>query len=262
MSNSISLGDRMKRYEQTSQMILPYRLPLIVRVDGKAFSKYTKKLNKPFDRNFISVMEDVAVELCREIQGAQFAFVQSDEVSVLVHGYKTFNSQAYFDNKLQKIVSVAAAVAAATFTANSWRMWAKTAIHETDRSPSLDDVVPGYFDARAFVLPESDVNNYFVWRQRDALRNSVQMFASHHFSHKELHKKSTSEMIDMCKAKGADWHALPTTQKQGRCVHKHHEVVDGVSRSHFRVDTDIPRFNDVTLYIERFLCTEDSNHED
>lgn len=220
-------------------------------MDGKAFSKYTKQLNKPFDRNFIGVMEDVAIELCREIQGAQLAFVQSDEVSVLVHGYKTLNSQSYFDNKLQKMVSVAAAVAAATFTAKSWRMWSHR------EYPNVDDIAPAYFDARVFVLPEHDVNNYFIWRQRDGIRNSIQMFASHHFSHKELHKKNTGEMIEMCKAKGADWHALPPSQRQGRCVYRHHEVVDGVARSHFRVDTDVPLFRELPGYIERYLPTED-----
>ena len=254
-----SLEDRMKLYEQATRTVLPRRMPIIVRVDGKAFSKYTKQLpGKPFDRNFISVMESVAIELCREIQGAQVAFAQSDEISVLVHGYKKFESEPWFANQVQKMTSVAAAVAAATFTAKSWRMWAPLAISAEDRSPGLDDIEPAYFDARVFVLPETDVNNYFMWRQRDGIRNSIQMFASHHFSHKELHKKSTGEMIEMCKTKGADWYALPPTQRQGRCVYRHRDVVDGVERSSFRVDTDVPLFRELPCYIERFLPTEDA----
>lgn len=241
----------MKRYEQASQVVLPHRLPLIIRVDGKAFSKYTKQLNKPFDHNFISVMDDVAIELCREIQGAQLAFVQSDEVSVLVHGYKTFNSQSYFDNKLQKMVSVAAAVAAATFTAKSWRMWSHR------EHPNVNDLEPAYFDSRVFVVPEADVVNYFLWRQRDGQRNSRQMFARQFFSQAELNKKSSIEMTDMCKAKGHDWNALPNSFRNGRCVYKHYESVNGVARSHFRVDTNIPRFSDNPGFINQFLPTED-----
>ncbi len=254
---SSSLEDRMKLYEQATRTVLPRRMPIIVRVDGKAFSKYTKALNKPFDRNFISVMESVAVELCREIQGAQVAFAQSDEVSVLVHGYKKFESEPWFSNQVQKMTSVAAAVAAATFTAKSWRMWTPRDIREDVQLPKIDDIEPAYFDARVFVLPEADVNNYFMWRQRDGIRNSIQMFASSHFSHKELHKKGTGEMVDMCKAKGADWSALPPSQRQGRCVYRHHEVVDGVDRSNFRVDTNVPLFRELPAYIERFLPTED-----
>ncbi len=248
----MNLDDRMKSYEQATRTVLPRRMPIIVRVDGKAFSKYTKQLEKPFDRNFISVMEDVAIALCQEIQGAQIAYSQSDEVSVLVHGYKKFESEPWFANQVQKMVSVAAAVSAATFTANSWRMW-----RQHDEAASLDQIEPAYFDARAFVLPEAEVNNYFVWRQRDGIRNSIQMFASCHFSHSQLHKKSTSEMIEMCKAKGHDWNALPPSQRHGRCVFKHYESVDGVARNHFRVDTNIPRFVDDMNFIERFLSTED-----
>jgi len=68
-------------------------MPLIIRVDGKAFSKYTSQLkDKPFDRQFIGVMTNVAEALCCEIQGAQMAYAQSDEISVLVHGYKKFET--------------------------------------------------------------------------------------------------------------------------------------------------------------------------
>lgn len=254
----MNLEDRMKAYEQATRTVLPRRLPIIVRVDGKGFSNYTKQLpGKPFDRNFISVMESTAIALCQEIQGAQIAFVQSDEISVLVHGYKKFESEPWFGNQVQKMVSVAAGVASATFTACSWRMWSKLAVHDGDRSPSLDDIEPAYFDARAFVMPESDVANYFLWRQRDGLRNSIQMFARSHFSHSELHKKSTGEMVEMCKAKGHDWHALPSSQRNGRAVYRESKLVDGMWRSHFITDTNVPLFVDSKHYIERHLVIDE-----
>lgn len=248
----MKLEDRMKMYEEAARTTLPRRMPIIVRVDGKAFSKYTKQLEKPFDRNFISVMEEVATALCQEVQGTQLAYVQSDEVSLLIHGYKKFESEPWFGNQVQKMTSVAAAVAAATFTAKSWRMWRKP----KSGMPSVNDIEPAYFDARAFVLPEHDVVNYFLWRQRDGLRNSVQQFAYHHLSHKQIFGKSTAEMKEMCKAVGHDWDALPPTQRKGRCVYRHFEVVNGVERGHFRVDTDIPLFNENQEYITRHLATE------
>lgn len=254
----MNLEDRMKAYEQATRTVLPRRLPIIIRVDGKGFSNYTKLLpGKPFDRNFISVMESTATALCLEIQGAQLAYVQSDEISVLVHGYKKFESEPWFGNQVQKMVSVAAAVASATFTAKSWRMWSKLAVHDTDATPSLDDIEPAYFDARAFVMPESDVTNYFLWRQRDGLRNSIQMFARSHFSHSELHKKGTNEMTEMCKAKGHDWHKLPPSQRNGRVVHRESKLVEGALRSHFIVDTNVPLFVDNKPYIERHLALDE-----
>lgn len=254
----MNLEDRMKAYEQATRTVLPRRLPIIVRVDGKGFSNYTKLLpGKPFDRNFISVMESTAIALCQEIQGAQIAFVQSDEISVLVHGYKKFESEPWFGNQVQKMVSVAAGVASATFTAKSWRMWSKLAVREADKLPSLDDIEPACFDARAFVMPEADVANYFLWRQRDGLRNSIQMFARSHFSHSELHKKSTSEMVEMCKAKGHDWYALPPSQRNGRAVYRESKLVDGSWRSHFITDTNVPLFVDNKQYIERHLAIDE-----
>jgi len=111
--NEGQLADRMKGYEQAARSAFPKRLPLIVRVDGKAFSKMTaglKEPGQPFNAGFVEVMDGVARALCEEIQGAQCAYVQSDECSVLVHGYKKFESSPWFDNQCMKIVSVAASV--------------------------------------------------------------------------------------------------------------------------------------------------------
>lgn len=249
-----SLEDRMKGYEQAARTELPRRLPIIIRVDGKGFSNYTKQLpGRPFDRNFMSVMESTAIALCEEIQGAQLAFIQSDEISVLVHGYKKFESEPWFGNQVQKMTSVSAAVASATFTANSWRMWA----HET--GPSLDAINTAYFDSRVFVVPESDVLNYFLWRQRDGLRNSKQMFARQYFSHSELNKKSGEVMLEMCKAKGHDWLALPPSYRLGRAVYKQHENVNGAARSHFKVDNNLSFFSDATMKmrLDNMLALDD-----
>lgn len=248
----MDLGDRMKKYEEASRTSFPRRMPLIIRVDGKAFSKYTSRLpNKPFDRNFISVMESTAIELCVQIQGAQLAYVQSDEISVLVHGYKRLNSDVWYDNQVQKIVSVSAAIAAATFTAKSWRMWQKS-----PEDIECTDIMPAYFDARAFVLPESEVTNYMHWRQQDTVRNSVQMLTRSLFSHKECHGKNVVQMKEMCIAAGHPWEDLTPTIRKGRCVKKNYCPHSG-ARMGWKVDTDIPMFSENREYIESLLITED-----
>lgn len=245
----MDLPDRMKKYEEAARVEFPRRMPLIIRVDGKAFSKLTSSLpDKPFNRDFISVMETVATALCMEVQGAELAYSQSDEVSVLVHNYKTFDSEPWFDNQLQKIVSVSAAVASAAFTAKSWRMWQKS-----PEDIECTDIKPAYFDARAFVLPEGEVANYFMWRQQDAVRNSVQMHARSLFSHKECHGKNVVTMKEMCAAAGSPWENLTPTIRKGRCVKKNY--VNGV-RMGWHVDTDIPMFGEKRSYIESLLATQ------
>lgn len=246
----MSLEDRMKGYEEAARTRLTRRLPLIIRVDGKGFSRYTKRLEKPFDRKFIHAMEHVATALCYEIQGAELAYAQSDEVSVLVHGYKKHESTPWFDNQVQKMVSVSAAVASATFTANSYLMFG------SDGSSTIDDIEPAYFDARVFVLPESEVTNYMHWRQQDAVRNSVQMLARSLFSHKECNGKNVSQMKEMCVMAGHPWEDLTPTIRKGRCVKKHYCPQSG-ARMGWKVDTDIPMFGENREYIESLLVTKD-----
>ncbi len=78
------LGDRMKRYEKATRTVVTPRTPVIIRVDGKSFHTYTRELKDPFDRRLSDAMERAAVKMCEGIQGAQCAYTQSDEISVVL----------------------------------------------------------------------------------------------------------------------------------------------------------------------------------
>ena len=89
---------RMKEnYENRSKIFLTRRTPVIIRLDGKAFHTYTRGLDKPFDSGLINDMQDTAIYLCQNIQGAKCAYVQSDEISILVTDFDDINTQAWFD---------------------------------------------------------------------------------------------------------------------------------------------------------------------
>lgn len=244
-SDKTTLGDRIKTYEGAFKHTLPIRMPVILRIDGKAFHTYTAKCVKPFDETLINAMDTVAIALCERIQGAQIAYVQSDEISVLIHGYKKHNSSPWFDNEIQKMVSVSAAIAAGHMTAIS---------HTITGNPGI-----AAFDSRAFVLPESEVCNYFLWRQQDATRNSIQMLARSLYSHKELDSKNSSELQELCHAKGKNWNDEPTYHKRGRCIVKEHyqDAASGTIRSKWAVDDEIPIFSQDRDYINKFLATEE-----
>ncbi len=234
-----SLGSRMKLYEDSWRIKLPPRMPIIIRVDGKAF--HSIKAAKPFDDELMLAMDNVAIRLVEEVQGAQFAYVQSDEVSILVHYYKKFNSSAWFDNNLQKIASVSAAIATRSFN---------EAISAAYAATNADPTVVRWlgcgnqlFDARVFALPEDEVNNYFVWRQQDWARNSVQMFARSVYSHNELNGKNTAEMHEMLHQKGLNWSQLDGKYKNGRTAMKYIdgdvECVEAVS---FKEDRNFTKY--------------------
>ena len=239
-----SLGDRMKeKYEHVFRAQLPGRMPVIIRVDGKAFHTYTRGLNKPFDDNFIRVMNETAMYLCKNIQGAVMAYVQSDEISILVINYQKFETSSWFNNEVQKMASVAAGMASAHFTSLAPALLRKSQ--------------PAVFDGRCFILPKEEVCNYFVWRQKDWERNSIQMLTRHHYSQKQMNGKKCSDMHDMLHEKGVNWNDVPTYLKRGRTIIKRvfdfHEWI---------IDAGIPQFILDRDYIEKLVYIEEESKDE
>jgi len=199
-----SIGNRMKsNYENRYRLFLTRRTPVIMRLDGKAFHTLTRGLDKPFDQQFSDTMNSTSQFLCSEIQGAKCAYVQSDEISILITDYDKLTTDAWFDYNIQKMTSVSAGLASAYFTAH----W-------------FNDGQIATFDSRVFNIPIEEVCNYFIWRQLDWIRNSVQMLAQSHFPHKQLHKKNQPAMHDMLHDIGVNWADLDTHWKNGSFVFK------------------------------------------
>ena len=230
-----SLGDRMKEYERATETRLTRRLPMIVRLDGKAFHSWTKKTGcvRPFDHTLMDMMAGLTKHLCESIGGTVIGYTQSDEVSLLVRDDQLLDTQAWFDKRVQKVVSISASIATCWFNANN----------------GFERKIPALFDARAFVLPESEVRNYFIWRQEDATTNSLSMLAQSLYPHGELQRKKWPDLQEMCWCKGRNWNDLEPAEKRGVCVYRREVVVDGKCgpcvRRKFIIDRDIPIFTSV-----------------
>lgn len=234
-----SLGDRMKRYEKASRVTLTGRLPLIIRLDGKAFHTLTKKLDKPYDVQFKDLMLHTAKHLLENIMGCKLAYVQSDEISLLLTDYDKLETEAWYDKQLQKIVSVSASIATAYFN--------KYYNNFIDDTKIIKDV--GLFDSRAFVLPKEEVCNYFIWRQNDATRNSIQGLGQAHFSQKEMNGISNNDVQDkLMLEKGINWNDTESYFKRGGCVVKDCMVT---------IDNDIPQFTKDRKYIDQYVYITD-----
>lgn len=265
-----SLGDRMKQYEDCYRMHLPIRTPVILRIDGKAFHTYTKGCKRPVDSGLVECMNDATIELCKRVQGCRLAYVQSDEISLLITNYHDLNTESWFDNNVQKMVSISAAIASVTFTENSHKIWGSESVEGGDGYPVFYPIrKPAYFDSRAFVLPKEEVCNYFLWRQQDATRNSVQMLARTLYSHKQLDNKDNSELQEMIFQNGQNWNDCPTSQKRGRCIIKTKLMRNGTNpktgevftaeRSEWAVDNEIPVFSQSREYINKYVFEADAD---
>ncbi|MCD6066982.1 MAG: hypothetical protein K0S33_1808 [Bacteroidetes bacterium] len=223
-----TLGDRMKAfYEDRTRYFIPRRTYTLIRVDGKAFHTYTRGLEKPFDDKLINDMDETAAYLCQNIQGAKFAFVQSDEISILLTDFDDINTSAWFEGNIQKICSVSASLATVRFN-------------------QLRPEKVALFDSRVFQIPsKAEVENYFIWRQQDTTRNSIASVAQSLYSHKELSGKSSDEQQELIFQKGINWNDYAPKYKRGRIIEKdpdsYRDEREGAIRSRW-VSKEVPIF--------------------
>ena len=232
-------GTRMKQYEQLAEMRLEKKVPVAIRLDGKAFHTFTKGLEKPFDQIFSASMQGTMQALCEDIQGCVFGYTQSDEITLILIDYQNPESSAWFDYRVQKMASVAAGLATKYFNyffqvlvsdkvgknicesaeaaieeisdedipllgEDSEEIEALVSTVSTSFSPYINTLLEksdegASFDARCFNIPREEVCNLIYWRQTDAIRNSIQACGQATFSHKELHGKSCEEIKEMLK---------------------------------------------------------------
>jgi len=205
----MSIADRMKGYESqyTFQKLLP-RIPICARIDGRAFHTFCEGLKRPFDERLSELMIRTTEFLVQET-GANCGYTQSDEISLVWH-YEDFNQSPFFVGRVSKLTSILASMTTAYFTRHLI----------FDLPEKVNEWA--FFDARVWSLPlEEEVANYFLWRERDATRNSISMAAQSYFSQSELHKKTSNEMQDMLwKEHQINWNDYPAFFKRGTYIQK------------------------------------------
>lgn len=229
---TMSLTERMKGYEDISRIYLTKRTPVIIRLDMKCGSNWTSSLNNKFDIRMSNWMKETVKYAMDEIQGSVFAFSVSDEISLFLRDWDKLTTAAWFDNNLQKIVSVSASIITAKFN---------EAVK--DSGYRLNNGKLAHFDSRAFILPKEEVVNYFIYRQHDGLRNSVSAYANHIFGHKAVQGKNVVDMKSMLQQNGTPWEELSTVFRHGFAIKKDES----------QITTELPLFKDDRSYIEELV---------
>ena len=239
--DNTALAKRMKKfYEEIPKIRLIRRMPVCIRLDGKAFHTFLKGFKKPFDDIFIKTMQDTMRYLCQNIQGCVLGYSQSDEISLILIDYQKLTTSAWFDYNVQKICSVSSSMATLAFNkllknnvdeykVNKWNGVSKYEDGEDEYIKTLLRAVEkgAMFDSRCFNIPKEEVANLIFWRQFDASNNSVQMVGQAYFTQEELNNKNTNQIQDMLiTQKGINWNDLPTYQKRGSCCIKRKFWID------------------------------------
>lgn len=200
-----NLGDRMKAYEsEETDRVFDASRPLVVRLDGRAFSTFTRGMNKPFDDRLIAVMDEVTAALV-DANHAVIGYTQSDEIT-LIFDRSREEAQPIFGGRLFKVISLLAGMASARFALLAATVWPE----RVARSVPM-------FDCRAFGVPSRvEAVNALVWRELDASRNAVQAVAQAHFSPKQMHGRSCDVLETMLAERGVAMSDYPIGHRLGR----------------------------------------------
>lgn len=202
------LGDQIKAFEarETSRRLMK-GLPVVARLDGKAFHTFTRGLKKPYDDRLSSSMMETTKYLVDKTN-ALIGYTQSDEIT-LVWDFPAGGSEFMYDGKLFKLLSLLSAMATAKFNS----LIAKNI-------PEKAELLP-VFDARVFQMPNKELAALaLVWRELDASKNSVSMAASAYYSHKVLQGKNNAEKQELLFQKGINWNDYPSFFKRGSYFRK------------------------------------------
>lgn len=219
-----NLEDRMLTMRSMSDYKLIPNMPVMVMLDGKNFSsKIKKQFKRPFDNMFIDLMNETAAFVCSQVQGAKIAYVQSDEISILLTDFDTPDTDSSFGFRLCKMQSIFASLATSFFN----KEIIKKKIEMCSDASEIRKIINGeplyQFDCKCWNLPTfNDVFAWFLYRQTDCIRNSKQQVSQTYLRHKQLCGKHTDEQIALLKeTNGIDWNTdFNDGEKYGRFIYK------------------------------------------
>lgn len=231
-----SLSDRVASYIDISDPWLLPKVPVVIILNGRSFSKATSLLTKPYDPEFVGLMTSAMVKLCQEADGTVFAYTFNDQIILVLRNDQHSTTEPWYGNRQQAIVSAAAAIASLEFK----RVADERGIR------ILGDPI---FIARAFVVPTiSELTNVIIHMQQNCFHTSLS-----HAAFYELWKEmGTNRATDMLEGKsskqkaailqqqcGIEFNNYPTPFKRGVAAYR------------------VPKFNPKTKDIKHKLTLND-----
>lgn len=209
------LSDRMRAYEQqeTSSVFMEH-LPILARMDGRAFKRrFSKGLLHPYDNYFHGMMVETTALLLWET-GAQIGYTARDEIT-LCWTLQDPKAQMIFGSNKQKLISYLAALTSGFFD------------RLKDRVVGARLSTPCTFDTRVWAVPNvQEALNTFKWRETETIKNSIMAAARTLYSEKELHGISSDDQQKMMWVRGLDWSEYPLGFKRGTYLIKDSIIIN------------------------------------
>lgn len=222
-----SLEDKQLYYRSLSDYRLLPNSNVIVMLDGRSFSKLIKnRFEKPFDTDFIDMMNQTAVYLCKNVQNCKFAYVQSDEISLYLNDFENPKVDSFFGYRLCKMNSLIASIGTGEFNRQYIMHELCTDIYTQGEIVSkISNHKLAEFDCKCWNVPTAnDVFGWFLYRQIDCIRNSKQQAAQTYISHNELMNLNVDQQVEkLLRENNVDWNKYDPGMKYGRFIYKEKE---------------------------------------
>jgi tRNA(His) guanylyltransferase len=236
---SSKLKDRIERYQAQSDHKLLERLPIVICINGRGFTKVTQLLDKPYCSKLAECLISTMIYICPMIEGALFAYQHNDEIVIIARNDQTNDTSPWFDNKIQKICSATASIATVHF-------------NKCAASLQLDLTGDPAFLSQVFTPPSiSEAIQAVVYKQQQNFHTSIQSACLY-----ELLKKynrdaikdmltglSIDEKVDLLSQEcGVDFNSYPISFRRGVACYKVPKVVDGVMKNRWQLNSELPIF--------------------
>ena len=237
MSNK--LKDRIEGYQSASDYKLLNRVPIIISINGRGFSKVTQLIDKPYCPKFAECILSTTLRLCSAVEGALFAYQYNDEIVIVARNDQTPDTNPWYDNKLQKICSVTSAVATMHFNEEAARL---------NLSLTGDPI----FTSQVFMVPTiGEAVNTLIYKQQQNFHTSIQSACLYELIKKYdknaikdmLSGLSVDEKIDLLSQEcGVDFNGYPVSFRRGAAAYKVPIVSGDSMRNKWYLNLEPPIF--------------------
>jgi len=245
-----TLKDRIESYQQTTNHTLLPKVPIIININGKNFSKLTSLLEKPYDEKFAECMFSTTLRLCTEVEGAVFAFQHNDEITLILKNDQHTDTSPWFDNNIQKICSISASIATVHF-------------NDCATSIKLNMLGDPLFTANVFPVPTvAEAINTMVYKQQHNFLNSLHCSCFYELLKKYdkniiremLSGLTSDEKIELLKQESdINFNNYPAPFKRGIGYYKVPKVIGNDMKTKWALNSDLPIFTRDQSFLSNIL---------
>jgi tRNA(His) guanylyltransferase len=237
---SQKLKDRIDSYIEVSDHKILNRLPLVICVNGRAFSKVTSLIDKPYCTKFTEGMLSAMLKLCMEVEGALFGYQHNDEIVIVARNDQSLETEPWYDNRVQKIASITASIATTYF---------KSYVGSSD----LNLLGEPLFTSQVFAVPNiAEAINTLVYKQQQNFHTSIQFAVYYELLKKHdrntikemLSGLSVDEKIELLQQEcDIDFNEYPHSFRRGAACYKVPKIVEGSTmKNKWVINPELPIF--------------------